>query len=330
MQIKVLRPGLFTTIQDTGRYGYQKYGVIVSGAMDTYALRVANILIGNDPAEGALEVTVMGPQLFFEYDALIAITGGNLSPTVDGVPIPMWRPVLIKKGCILDFSGCNSGCRAYLAVAGGFDVPDVMGSKSTYCKAGFGGFHGRALRGDDVIKVNENERLSEYRTTLNKQLLGGLLTTSWYVAADYLPGKEAEIRFIRGTQYELFDELSRGIFVSTSFTITMQADRMGYRLSGKVLKRSIEKELISEAVGFGSVQVPPDGNPIILLADRQTAGGYSKIAQIISVDLPILAQLMPGSTVRFKEISHELAEEKFVTQETRLKSIQQGVLTKLS
>lgn len=333
MNIKVLRPGALTSIQDLGRHGYQKFGVIVSGAMDPYSLRIANLLVGNDEGEGALEITLAGPSLMMKKDTLFAITGGDLSPTINGEPVPMWRPVYLKKDSTLQFGACKSGCRAYLAVAGGYDIPVVMGSKSTYLRAGLGGFQGRALKAGDVLSVSP---LSEQTDRLMRQFVkqspsGSFVFTSWYAGNRQILGdtRNTTVRVLRGTQYEHFDAESTAKFWSCTFKITPQSDRMGYRLSGPVLKLAEPLEMISEAVSFGTVQVPPDGNPIILLADRQTAGGYPKIAQVAMVDIPLVAQSKPGCDIRFQEISLAEAENLYVQREKNMQNLKIAVQLKL-
>ncbi|MBP2637326.1 MAG: urea amidolyase related protein [Firmicutes bacterium] len=330
MSMTVIRPGLLSSIQDQGRYGFQKYGVIVSGTMDSYALRVANILVGNEESEGVLEMTLMGPTLKLEQDMLIAITGGDMVPTINSVPVPMWRPVYVKQGSVLAFKGCRPGCRSYLAVAGGYDIPSVMGSKSTYLRAGIGGFGGRALQQDDVLPVQNS--LSTRARRLLKQLSISIQDKE-FAAADWCAAKAhilhssqpITVRVTSGSQYEYFSPESKEQFFSQPFRVTPQSDRMGYRLAGPELTLSQPLEMISEAVALGTVQVPPDGNPIILLADRQTAGGYPKIAQIAAVDVAIIAQTRPGEQIRFQEISLQEAQRLYLEREEYLHQLRQAI-----
>ena len=335
MSMTVLRPGLLSSIQDQGRYGFQKYGVIVSGAMDSYALRVANILVGNEEDEGVLEMTLMGPSLRLEQDMLLAITGGDMAPTINGAAVPMWRPVYVKQGSVLDFKGCKPGCRSYLAVAGGYDIPAVMGSKSTYLRAGLGGFHGRALQQDDVL-AGQAPR-SKQADRLIKQLVVKLqdhsfAATNWYAAKAHIPqpSQPIQVRVTCGSQYEQFTPESRTQFFNCPFQVTSQSDRMGYRLSGPVLTLSESLEMVSEAVALGTVQVPPDGNPIILLADRQTAGGYPKIAQVAAVDIALIAQTRPGDKIDFQEISLEVVEQLYLEREAYLQQLKQAIALRVS
>ncbi len=327
MGIKVLHPGLLTTIQDLGRYGVQKFGVIVGGAMDSLSLRIANLLVGNPQDEGALEVTLYGTSLVFESDELIAITGGNLRPTLDGKEVKMWRPLLVKKGAILKFHAAVSGCRAYVSFSGGIQVPKVMNSKSTYLRASLGGFQGRKLQKNDIFDCGERTALGE---ELFQHLQKEPANYSWLVYftsfVDF--NKTKTIRIIRGSEYERFDKESIKDFLSTPYTITTQADRMGYRLEGKQIHLKEQFELLSEGVTYGTIQVPANGQPIILMADRQTTGGYPKIGQVISADLPSLAQMQATDKIYFKEVTLKEAQMALIHQEKQLKKLAYGLLLK--
>ncbi|WP_285849129.1 biotin-dependent carboxyltransferase family protein [Metabacillus litoralis] len=333
MTITTLRSGLLTTIQDLGRYGYQKYGVIVSGAMDSYSLRIANLLVGNSEGEAALEITLMGPTLLFEKDMLIAITGGDLSPTIEGASVPLWRPVFVKKGSKLQFGLQKSGCRAYLAVAGGFAVNEIMKSKSTYLRAEIGGYQGRAIQEGDILEVNSMSEgaFSQIEKLKNKQNKRPFQPANWSVRwNEFLPLiKNPNIRVLPGTQYEKFTSHSKEQFFTQSFRVSPQSDRMGYRLSGPAIELEEKLEMLSEAVAHGTIQIPPDGNPIILLADRQTTGGYPKIGQVATVDLPVVAQVMPGQSISFTEITLEDAERLYLEKEKNLKQLAVSITYKL-
>ena len=307
MTVKVLHPGLLTTIQDLGRYGSQRYGVIVGGAMDSYSLRVANLLVGNEEGEGALEITLFGTTLLFEKERLIAITGGDLLATIDGEHAPMWRPILVKKGSVLRFKSAVKGCRAYLSFAGGIAIPEVMGSKSTYLRAGIGGFQGRALHKGDTFQCGKMNKLGQLFTDKLKMMNGHF---KWSVNYNLLINLQQtqKIRVLKGTEFKRFDEKAQQTLFNEPYILTTHADRMGSRLEGPSLSLDEEFELLSEGVTYGTIQIPPNGQPIILMADRQTTGGYPKIGQIISADLPSLAQLQPGAVIHFKEISQEGAE----------------------
>ncbi len=333
MSIAVIRPGLLTTVQDLGRYGYQKYGVIVSGAMDPYALRVANLLVGNSAGEAGLEITLLGPTLQFAADTLLAITGGDLSPVVDGRPVPLWRPVYLAKDSILQFGAVKSGCRAYLAVAGGYAVGEVMGSKSTYLRAGIGGFAGRALQAGDVLQQNEPPAgAAEWLARLRQRAAGAPLgATSWYAGREHPAAAPAAatVRVMRGSQYSRFSAAAQTAFWNTEFTVTPRADRMGYRLAGAALDLDEPLEMLSEAVALGTIQVPPDGQPIILLADRQTTGGYPKIGQVAVVDAAKVAQVKPGGKIRFTEVTVAEADRLYQEREQTLHCLKTAINIKM-
>ena len=330
--IEVVRSGLFTSVQDLGRYGFQKYGVVVSGAMDTFALRIANLLVGNEEAAAALEMTLIGSNLRFHQDTLIAICGGNLSPTIDEQPVPEWRPVYIKKGTILRFGRYSKGCRAYLALGGALMVPKILNSSSTYLRANLGGFQGRALKENDILQLGSlsplgSKLMNSLALTIgNKRFKGA----SWSVSSNIFPSYKPNptIRVLPGPQLNHFTKGSKNKFFNDFFRVTTQSDRMGYRLEGPILKMSQNLEMISEAVSAGTIQVPPDGNPIILLADRQTTGGYPKIAQIATIDLPVIAQVKPGEKVCFQEISLQEAQRLLVVIEREIQLLRQALASR--
>jgi len=332
MSIHVVRPGLLATIQDLGRFGYQKYGVLPGGAMDAGAARVANILVGNEGHEAVLEVTLSGMELLIEKDMLLTVCGADMSVTAAGKSLPLWRPVLIRAGVSLKFGACRSGCRSYVAVAGGFDVPMVMGSRSTYLRGGIGGYEGRALRKGDRLFANPPSLLSERihhflssHSNSNSSWNDSYAVPTWH-ASHFAIAASLEhpiIRVMIGSHFELFTEASQTDLFSQTYQITAQSDRMGYRLSGeRKLELAAPDELLSEAVVNGTVQVPPDGNPIVLLADRQTTGGYPRIAQVASVDISVFAQLKPGDRFRFEAISLLQAEQLFLENDRDVRMIE--------
>ena len=326
MSIRVLHSGLLTTIQDIGRYGSQKFGVIVSGAMDSYSLRLANLLVGNKENEATLEITLFGTTLQFDEDTLISITGGDFLPTIDGKKVLSWRPILVKKNSVLKFNSAIKGSRAYVAFAGGIDIPEIMESKSTYLRANIGGFKGRALQKGDIFSVGE---VSEIGEKLIEQLKNSDAT--WSVDFNNLIRFEQNqyIRVLKGTEFNRFDQKSQNTFFERPYTLTVQSDRMGYRLDGPTLSLAENFELLSEGVTFGTVQIPSNGQPIILMADRQTTGGYPKIAQVITADLPSLAQIQPTGTIRFKEITLAEAENEIFKNEQQIKNIKNAIHYKI-
>jgi antagonist of KipI len=328
MTVTVLHAGLLTTIQDLGRYGAQKYGVIVSGAMDSYSLRIANILVGNDEGEGAIEVTLFGTSLQFEKDQLIAITGADLAANLDGEKAPMWRPVLVRKGSILTFKSGKKGARAYIAFAGGIAIPRAMGSKSTYLRAGIGGFQGRALQKGDTFDCGEMNAIGQ---SFFHQLKAMDEHFTWSVNYKALINfqQTQTIRVLEGTEFNRFDEISKQSLFEKTYIVTTQADRMGYRLEGTApLSLTEQFELLSEGVTYGTIQVPSNGQPIILMVDRQTTGGYPKIGQVISADLPSLAQLQPMATIQFKKVTLEEAQTVFMKNERLIEDIKRGIQLK--
>ncbi|WP_291718858.1 biotin-dependent carboxyltransferase family protein [Clostridium sp.] len=328
MSVNVLTPGLLTTIQDYGRYGYQRYGVIASGAMDAYSMRLANIVVGNDENEGVLEITLIGPSLEIPGGSLISITGADLSPSIDGRRVPMERPVYLNEDSILNFGRCTYGCRCYLSIAGGFDVPAFMGSKSTYIRAGIGGKEGRALQKDDVLEIGEKPELSLSIIDKLKHhgKVGSFTAPGWYVKNSFPDGSDAVvIRVFEDRQFDCVKEESIRDFFSLPFSIDSRSDRMGYRFKGPKIEFRKSIEMISGEVSFGTVQIPPDGNPIVLLADRATAGGYPKIAHVAACDVQKLVQLKPSEKVKFRKITLKEAENLYLNREKYIEELKKSV-----
>lgn len=328
MSVTVLSPGLLTTIQDRGRYGYQKHGVIVSGAMDRYAMRLANIIIGNDENEGVLEITFIGPSLRITKGNLISITGANISPTINDKRVPLGRPVYLNEDCILKFGKLESGCRCYLSIAGGFDIPVFLESKSTYLRAQLGGKDGRALKKNDVLSVGNKSELSLKLVNKIKETdkKDSFVSTRWYIKSFTTQKHDTEvIRVFKDRQYKFADEESIKNFFNASFSVDTKSDRMGYRLNGPKIKFKEKIEMISEEVSFGTIQIPPDGNPIILLADRATAGGYPKLAHVASCDIEKLVQLKPSDKIKFEKITLKKAEELYLKREKYIKELKKAV-----
>jgi antagonist of KipI len=327
MSLRVLNPGLLTTIQDLGRHGYQQYGVVVGGAMDPLALRIANLLVGNEEGEAGLEISFSGPRLRFERDTLIAITGADLSPEIDGLQVPAWRPVWVKNGAELKFGAITHGCRACLAAAGGFDVPQVMQSRSTYLRAQIGGFKGRPLAAGDVLPLRPMSPRAHRRfdSLSLKQPGRNFAASFWSVSVGINTPSNPSIRVTPGSQFDWFTETSRQSLMNDEFTVTPQSDRMGYRLAGPPFQFAISRELLSEAVTIGTVQVVPEGQMILLMADRPTTGGYAKIAQVASVDIPLLAQLKPGDKLRFQMITVDDAQTLYRARESMVQKLRRGI-----
>lgn len=308
--LEIIEPGLLTTVQDRGRYGFQRYGVPVSGAMDEFALRMANLMVGNDQNAAAIEIAVQGPKIEFLADTWITVTGADLSPTLDDEPIPQWQAVEVKEDSVLTFGDMRDGMRVYLAVRSGIDVPVIMGSRSTYVKGNFGGFDGRTLRkGDQLARLPVD--LGEF---VPKQLPKN------YTAPVY--GGRHRLRVILGPQNDQFDQESISKFLGSRYKIAPESDRMGYMLDGPTIGHITDADIVSDGNPLGAIQIPGDGIPRILLADRGTTGGYTKIATVITADLSRLAQALPGQTVSFQQVSVEDAQNALQTQEAIIRSVE--------
>ncbi|MGU7364740.1 5-oxoprolinase subunit C family protein [Bacillus cereus] len=318
MDVEVLHAGMFTTVQDLGRSYYQQFGVPVGGAMDKNALRLINMLVGNEENEAGLEMTILGPKLLIKKTTLLAIGGVDMEPLLNGERIPLWRPILAEEDSMLCFGKVKSGCRAYVTFAGGIHIERTMGSKSTYIRAAIGGIEGRMLKKGDCFQIGTySEMANRFIQDLQKD---ERIKTKWVISNSVLPKykKHPKFRVITDFEYDQFTEESRKAFFTKEYKVSNYADRMGYRVEGEVLNRIEEKEILSSPVTFGTIQVPNGGQPIILMADRQTTGGYPRMGNIISVDLPLLAQLKPGDYVSFEKITLEEAEQLYIEQEVNM------------
>jgi KipI family sensor histidine kinase inhibitor len=305
--VTVVTPGLLTTVQDRGRWGYQSSGVSVSGAMDIVSHRLANVLVGNDDGAATLEATVMGPELRFEEPTSVSVTGADLGATVDGSPLAPGRMTAVKRGSSLRFGARRSGARAYVGVAGGIAVDPVLGSRSTHALTGLGGFGGRPLKGGDRIPIGRVLRGGA----------GGRPVPN--VSRSAMPAVQggASVRVLPGPQADFFDVRAFEMLHSTRFIVSPQSNRMGYRLTGAALPQ-LRNDLISDATFTGAIQVPASGEPILLMADRQTVGGYPQIAIVIAADLPLAGQLAPGDWVEFVTCTRAEAIDALAEQERRL------------
>lgn len=304
--VKVMKAGACTTIQDLGRVGYQRFGIPVAGVMDEFSATVANYLVGNKRSEAVLEVTYLGPMLKFQEEMVIAVAGAELSPKMNGIPISTWESVRVFEGDVLSFGAVRAGVRAYIAFAGSIDVPVVNGSKSTLMKSKIGGFHGRMLQnGDELsIQIRQESKLKK-------------------IDDRYLPSYEHHnvIRVCLGPQDDYFTEKGVETFFQKPYTITANADRMGIRLDGSIIEHKEKADIISDAAVIGSIQVPADGKPIVLMADRQTTGGYTKIGTVIKEDIIKLAQMGTRDTIQFEEISVEEAQKRYLDFYKNLKEL---------
>lgn len=312
--ILVERPGMLTTVQDCGRFGWQHVGVVPSGAMDCESLQLANALVGNELNAAALEITLRGPTLLFQCDALVALGGALFAARVRSngqeSPCPVNRPVLLRAGTRLSINLAEHGFRAYLALAGGIDVAPTLGSRCTYMPAAIGGMEGRALKKGDLLPMAPHASALAHER-FNRLAFGPLAgapppfrSVRWSVPTRSLPRDEPTVvRCVDGHHRELFTPTALDAFEATPYRISPQSNRMGYRMLGARLERAQERDVLSEPTALGSVQVPADGSPIVLMADHQTTGGYAKIAEVASADIGRLAQLRPGQQVRFARCS---------------------------
>ena len=298
---EVIQPGPYTTIQDRGRFGYLQFGIPPCGVVDRFAYQAANLLVGNELGEAVLEVTVLGPVFSILEDGVIAITGADLSAQLNDSPLPLWGSVPVEKGDKLSFKGPKKGCRAYVAIGGGIDVPMVMGSRSTYVAAKMGGIDGRPLVAGDRIPKGKTYG-----------------TPDKHLPQEFIPAytNHPTIRVILGPQDDYFSE-GIDILLNSEFRVTSKADRMGYRLEGPVVfqKEGVEKSIISEPSVPGGIQIPPDGQPIILLLE-QTIGGYAKAATVVSGDIGLIGQTKPGDRIQFRAIDLKGAH-RFVDEERK-------------
>lgn len=300
---------MLTTVQDCGRPGWQHVGVVPSGAMDRGSLQLANALVGNSLDLAGLEITLRGPSLLFQCDTLLALTGAQFDArlTLDGreLPCPLNRPVLLHAGDRLTINQPCHGFRAYLAIAGGIDVAPILGSRCTYLAAAMGGVDGRALKkGDSLPLASDAHALAHARfDQLTRDMASAARqpqSVRWSVAPLSLPADEPTVvRFVDGRHRHLFTPEALVAFEAGSYRISPQSNRMGYRMLGALLKRAQPGDILSEPTALGTVQVPADGQPIVLMADHQTTGGYAKIAEVATADIGRLAQLRPGQEVRF-------------------------------
>jgi len=333
MTVRILRPGVLSTLQDRGRHGLQYLGIVPGGAMDLTAYELSNALVGNSGGEAALEITLLGPQLGFEQDTLIALCGAAFDATANGHPLPRDRPVLVGAGTLLATGRAKHGARAYLAVAGGFAVEAVLGSRSTYLPAGFGGWQGRALRAGDALDLAlDAEDLAHARAeavALRDEPEMRLRSAAWSAPPMTLPDTDPiVIHVIEGRHFASFDAASQEAFFDATWRVSPASDRMGFRLLGPALARPKRDEILSEPTCLGTVQVPADGAPIALMADHQTTGGYPKIGEIAGADLPRLAQLAPGSALRFARCTLGEALEMRRAARHRLNSARRGIALK--
>lgn len=307
MKIKVISPGVLTTVQDTGRFGHQAAGIPEAGAMDRASLRLANALVGNPEDAAALELTVFGGTFEFDGEGTIALTGADMRPFLNGNRMPVNNAVPVKAGDRLELGAASRGMRAYLAVSGGIDVPVVLGSRSTDLKSRLGGLDGRKLRAGDVLESGAVDGSLQQTAAELVEAQG----SSWKqpilqrLAQATDPEGVTQIRFLFGPQDSMFGEEAKRTFTESIYTLSAACDRMGYRLEGAAIPSISGTDILSEGICFGSIQVPANGQPIVMMADHQTTGGYAKIGTVLSEDLPLLAQLGSGKRIHFVPVTLE-------------------------
>lgn len=315
MSIRVQRPGLLDTLQDRGRYGHQHAGINPGGVMDRLAMRVANMLVGNEPGTAVLEMHFPAAVLLFETTALVALSGADFSPEIEGREVPLHQPVLVKGGTVLRCKEQKKGARIYLAVAGGFEVAEWLHSASTQLQVKAGGFAGRALQKEDRLLLKPSRLYTAPETSQ------GFITLPWRAAIDGLY-QDGPVRCIAGNELDNLDNSSRQLLTDSVFQITRGSDRMGYRLQGPELHTNLAGELVSTAVTRGTIQLLPNGQLIVLMADHQTTGGYPRLAHITGADLPVLAQKQAGEEFGLQLVSVTEAEKILREQEMNLQQLQ--------
>lgn len=305
----VLSGGFLSTVQDVGRFGCAHLGISPAGAADSVSFRLGNLLVGNPPDAPAIEMTLVGGSFQVESHCTIAITGSDFAPTLNGAPLPLWRSIEILPGQLIAFGGTRSAARCYLSVAGGISVPPVLKSLSTHVLTHLGGFQGRSLMSGDVLHARRSERILSHKP---RMVDPGVLERL------FAPGP---LRVTDGPQISDFSEDMRSVFFSSDFVVTEDSNRMGLRLGGAGIIRSRPGELITEGVSTGAIQIPPDGQPIILFVEHPTTGGYPKIASIISADFHRIGQLRPRDVVRFEHVSHDTAFTVLLDREALLQPL---------
>lgn len=311
MSMLIENSGILTSVQDEGRFGYEQYGVSPSGPMDRRAMHIANVLVGNPIGESCLECTIKGPAIRFTAPAVVAVTGADCAPALDGKPVPMCAALETKAGSLLALGFVKDGCRSYIAVAGGIKVPVLMNSKCTMLGKGFGGLDGRKLAKGDVLETEKE--------------IASLPNMSARRAQSETYAGEREIRVIMGPQDDMFTQKGLDTFLGSVYTVAKEFDRQGYRLEGPLIEHKTDGNIISDGIVNGSIQVPTDGRPIIMLAEHQTVGGYTKIATVITADLPVLGQCKAGDRIRFRAVTVDEAQDVLAKERAQLEALEKRI-----
>ncbi len=328
MSLKILKTGMLDTIQDPGRFGYQQFGINPTGAMDRHSAAIANILVGNNPDDAVIEMHFPAPSISFDEPVMIALSGADFDANIEGNPIPLYQPVIINRNRILQFRSLKNKSRCYLAIKKGVKLLKWLNSYSTNLKAEAGGFSGRKLVKDDLIELNDevhNYKLPDE----NDPIAVGFKVLPWKANQESGINLTEELMILKGNEWDWLDKTSQEKFLKNPFFISPNSDRMGYRLDSEPLYSTKKMELISSAVNFGSIQLLPDGQLIILMADHQTTGGYPRLGNVISVQLPMLAQMKAGEQIRFNFTDHETAESLLIQQHQHLQQLKIACRLKL-
>ncbi|HWB28056.1 MAG TPA: biotin-dependent carboxyltransferase family protein [Chitinophagaceae bacterium] len=323
MSIRIVKQGLLDTMQDAGRYGYQHWGINPGGAADNVSHTVANVLAGNNTTEAVIELHYPACAIQFEEDALVALSGANFSPVINGEPVPLNTPIIVNSSSILEFTKPGGHLACYLSINGGFKLDPWLGSYSTNTRAGAGGYKGRKLKAGDVLFFKKNQDFSP--------ILKGnaFLPLGWKAAVPVMFPKRQSIRVSAGNEYDLLCGASKDILVHSAFTVTPDTDRMGCRLSGIPLQIDMHGSLVSAGVTAGTIQLLPSGQLIILAADHQATGGYPRIAHIISADRHLFGHLQPGEVIHFELTDIKEAERLFAQQHHYLQQLQNACTLRL-
>jgi len=315
MSLKILKTGMLDTIQDLGRFGYQQFGINPTGAMDRYAAAIANILVANKPGDAVIEIHFPAPSIFLGEPVMIALSGADFDANIEGNPIPLNQPVIINKNRTLQFRSLKDKSRCYLAIKKGMKLSKWLNSYSTNLKAEAGGYGGRKLLKDDIIELNDEAGYYRLADEIDFKILPWKANEDWGI-------NSPELMILKGNEWDWLDKASREKFFKNPFFISPNSDRMGYRLASEPLHSEIKTELISSAVNFGTIQLLPDGQLIILMADHQTTGGYPRLGNVISTHLPMLAQMKAGEQIRFNFTDHQTAESLLLKQQQHLHQLE--------
>ena len=323
MSLRILKAGILDTMQDMGRFGYQHLGINPTGAMDKYAADIANMLVRNKPGDAIIEMHFPASVFLFDQPAVIALAGADFNASINGEFIPVNQPVIVNKSSVLQFHNIKNKARCYMAVKGGFNISKWLNSYSTNLKAGSGGIEGRKFLKDDTIELNEKNQFCKLLGENDFRIL------SWKANENWNENNNEEIFILPGNEWDWLDPVSKEKFLSASFTITANSDRMGYRLNSEPLVSVKNEELVSSPVCFGAIQLLPDGQLIILMADSQTTGGYPRVGAVLSTQLSRLAQMKPGEKIKFSFTSHSIAETLIIKQQQHLLQLQNACTFRL-